>query len=336
MDELLKVLGLPPGSSIEDVRDAYKDLVKVWHPDRFANDPRLRAKAEQNLTEINNAYARLLLAFSSTKDGQSTHLTVQPQQGKPSGSTPLQNGGGKKLSELHAGRRRWLTFLGIACLIIGASIYLSKTRTASSLDPSSSVNTARTIDNHSQPSPDTGTTANGSPVNLEKYLDPVQTPTPKSTLTPKAQGDDADLFDPPSPSPTIPTYDEGSALRNGISETTLTPRPTPRATPRIERVVSANDVLSVGSGKREDSRRYRFQIDSIARIKGSFSATGGGVTVRILSGMDTKYVSGFNVSADSIDVALYPGVYELQVTLVGSDYEIVSFIVSASAYYNPE
>jgi hypothetical protein len=41
------------------VRATYRELVKVWHPDRFINDAALRAKAERRLQEINRAYAVL-------------------------------------------------------------------------------------------------------------------------------------------------------------------------------------------------------------------------------------------------------------------------------------
>ncbi len=49
-------LGLKPGASQEEVNQAYRDLVTVWHPDRFANNMRLQKKAEENLKEINAAY----------------------------------------------------------------------------------------------------------------------------------------------------------------------------------------------------------------------------------------------------------------------------------------
>jgi hypothetical protein len=118
---------------------------------------------------------------------------------------------------------------------------------------------------------------------------------------------------------------------------TLTPaqRPTPISTPRTEYLLSASDMLSAGyyGGKSQDSRRYRFRLDGIARVKGSFSARGGGVSVRILSGSNIVYSSGYEVSADSIDVALYPGTYELEVTL--SSRATVSFSASLTARYNP-
>jgi hypothetical protein len=42
-----------------EIKAAYRDLVKVWHPDRFGEDSRLRQRAEQRLQRINEAYRRL-------------------------------------------------------------------------------------------------------------------------------------------------------------------------------------------------------------------------------------------------------------------------------------
>lgn len=53
------ILGLGPGAAPDEVKQAYRDLVRVWHPDRFPNDPRLQAKASEKLREINHAFERL-------------------------------------------------------------------------------------------------------------------------------------------------------------------------------------------------------------------------------------------------------------------------------------
>ncbi len=51
-----RILGLPPGAALPDIKKAYLDLAQVWHPDRFVHDPRLQQKAQDNLKRINEAY----------------------------------------------------------------------------------------------------------------------------------------------------------------------------------------------------------------------------------------------------------------------------------------
>lgn len=55
-----QILGLEAGASRAEVKQAYRDLVHVWHPDRFNQNPRLQQKAEDMLKEINAAYEMLL------------------------------------------------------------------------------------------------------------------------------------------------------------------------------------------------------------------------------------------------------------------------------------
>ena len=69
-----ETLELPKDSSIEDVRQAYKDLVNIWHPDRVGDNPRLKKKAEEKLKDINIAYEELNSFLSSRPK---TRPTVQ-------------------------------------------------------------------------------------------------------------------------------------------------------------------------------------------------------------------------------------------------------------------
>jgi TonB family protein len=58
-DSDCRTLEVEPGASLEEIRQAYRDQTKVWHPDRFPNDIRLHKKAEGKLKQINLAYQRL-------------------------------------------------------------------------------------------------------------------------------------------------------------------------------------------------------------------------------------------------------------------------------------
>jgi hypothetical protein len=59
LQDPLKTLGLKSTATPDEIRQAYRDLVKVWHPDRFGNDARVRAKAEEQLKAINAAFHAL-------------------------------------------------------------------------------------------------------------------------------------------------------------------------------------------------------------------------------------------------------------------------------------
>jgi hypothetical protein len=58
-EDARRILHLAPGCSPEQVRQAYRDLVKVWHPDRFQGDARLKDKADRSMQELNEAYQTL-------------------------------------------------------------------------------------------------------------------------------------------------------------------------------------------------------------------------------------------------------------------------------------
>ena len=51
-----EILDLDYTATESEAREAYKDMVNVWHPDRFWNNPRLKMKAEKRLKEVNAAY----------------------------------------------------------------------------------------------------------------------------------------------------------------------------------------------------------------------------------------------------------------------------------------
>lgn len=108
-EDCYRILELPPGSSTEDVKQAYRDLVRVWHPDRFS-DERLRQIAEQRLKEINLAYEALLTGtFDSPK--------VEPPTPEP---TPTPK------PALTRSRLVPFAWFGIAALVIATGIIVWK------------------------------------------------------------------------------------------------------------------------------------------------------------------------------------------------------------------
>ena len=50
-----EVLGVKPGASQEEIKSAYRKLVKQYHPDQYGDNP-LKNLAEEKLAEINKAY----------------------------------------------------------------------------------------------------------------------------------------------------------------------------------------------------------------------------------------------------------------------------------------
>lgn len=62
MKDPYEVLGVPKGASQDEIKKAYRELARKYHPDHYAGNP-LADLAEEKMKEINEAYAVL------TKDG---------------------------------------------------------------------------------------------------------------------------------------------------------------------------------------------------------------------------------------------------------------------------
>ena len=54
-----EVLGVSENASEEEIKRAYKELVKKYHPDRYQNNP-LADLAEEKLQEVNEAYDAIM------------------------------------------------------------------------------------------------------------------------------------------------------------------------------------------------------------------------------------------------------------------------------------
>ncbi len=55
----LENLELPTGSSLDEIKASYRELVQIWHPDRFHGNSKLQERAHQKLQKINESYEAL-------------------------------------------------------------------------------------------------------------------------------------------------------------------------------------------------------------------------------------------------------------------------------------
>jgi hypothetical protein len=91
-----RLLGLSPAASPAEVKKAYRDLVKRWHPDFFHQRSLFeRQRAEERFKEITGAYRRISLSWKSgepidrSSGHQRTTSESKPAPKSPSGPQPF-------------------------------------------------------------------------------------------------------------------------------------------------------------------------------------------------------------------------------------------------------
>jgi hypothetical protein len=139
-NEALGVLALRPGASAVEIKGAYRDLVKVWHPDRFGSDPRLRDKAEDKLKQINEAY--LVLQSDRTggtnePDGASVSMRGDAARRWDSSSVPRTHRRRRTRSAGISGDIGWLYACVAIALGLTAGYVAIEHRTTLSVGPAS-------------------------------------------------------------------------------------------------------------------------------------------------------------------------------------------------------
>ncbi len=71
-----KLLGVTPQTSDDDVKRAYRELARKYHPDNYVNNP-LADLAEQRMKEINEAYDQIM----NERSGRASSAGGYGQQG---------------------------------------------------------------------------------------------------------------------------------------------------------------------------------------------------------------------------------------------------------------
>ena len=67
LDESYRILGLKAETSLEEVRRAYYERVKFFHPDRHQASPGLLRKATEETKRLNLAYERICKALEGAR-----------------------------------------------------------------------------------------------------------------------------------------------------------------------------------------------------------------------------------------------------------------------------
>ena len=60
LEHCFETLEISSWLSKKELKQVYRDLIDVWHPDRFSHNKRLQLKAEEKIKEINVAYQTIL------------------------------------------------------------------------------------------------------------------------------------------------------------------------------------------------------------------------------------------------------------------------------------
>ena len=89
LEQCFQTLEVNPDTPYEVIRQAYRDMLMVWHPDRFPSNPRLQMKAQERTAQINEAYREIETALHMSQAGaphfshaENRHETAEERPGR--------------------------------------------------------------------------------------------------------------------------------------------------------------------------------------------------------------------------------------------------------------
>ena len=75
-----KILEIQETASLPEIKQAYRDMIGIWHPDRYIQNPRLYAKATEKLKDLNSAYNLLVSRLTPGIVNQASEHEASPNQ----------------------------------------------------------------------------------------------------------------------------------------------------------------------------------------------------------------------------------------------------------------
>jgi hypothetical protein len=137
----LELFDLPDFFTEAQLKQAYRDLVQVWHPDKHAGHERLRKKAEEKTKEINQAYEALQSCLtngsfrferirgthrSETDENKPTEGHSQPPKSEPrTAASPPQDSPHPEVASHEpkglSGHTFWILTIGLILLVVIAA-----------------------------------------------------------------------------------------------------------------------------------------------------------------------------------------------------------------------
>ncbi|KOF56933.1 MULTISPECIES: J domain-containing protein [Clostridium] len=124
MQNPYEILGVKEGASQEEIKKAYRELAKKYHPDQYGNNP-LKDLAEQKMREINEAYDYLTKnassnTYSGYTDSSSSSYGNNSYADYNSIRADINNGNvasaESKLNNIKTRDAEWFYLMGNVCL----------------------------------------------------------------------------------------------------------------------------------------------------------------------------------------------------------------------------
>ncbi len=150
MNDPYKILGVSPDASDEEIKKAYRELARKYHPDKY-RDSDLADLASEKMKEVNGAYEEIQRMRASGNRSGSGSYNSQSYAGNTSSSgnpryaeiRRLINSGNDMqaesiLNSMHEGDRNAEWYFLMGCIAVKRGFYVDAQRffdTACSMDP---------------------------------------------------------------------------------------------------------------------------------------------------------------------------------------------------------